>query len=261
MFPALLILCSAAAACAEDPSAYTVFRAVAPIVIDGRVEESAWTETPAVGAFQFAWWTEGKKEQTTAKLLWDDEYLYALFVCEDAHIWAEHLERDGAVYRDDCVEVFLAPNRDQPQAYFNIEMNVAGAFLDQWHPDGPGAQVPGEWNGDGIRIATSISGTLNDDSDVDDHWVLEAAIPLQNFSEAGQRTPPGAGDSWRLNLNRCGGKTNPQYSQWRPSQTPKAAFHVPEDFGVVTFSSDSMGGDTAVESIPYGTVKSRSASD
>ena len=90
---------------------------------------------------------------------------------------------------------------------------------------------------------------------------LEAALPLSNFSEAGQRTPPSPGGSWRLNLNRCGGKTNLQFSQWRPSQTPRPAFHVPEDFGVVTFSPASKGGGTAVEPMPYGAVKRQVAPD
>ena len=60
-----------------------------------------------VGEFKFPWWKAGRKGQTVAKLLWNDDYLYASFRCEDAHIWAEHTERDSPVYRDDCVEVIL----------------------------------------------------------------------------------------------------------------------------------------------------------
>ena len=48
-----------------------------------------------------------------------------------------------------------------------------------------------------------------------------------------------AGDVWHLNLNRLGGKTNPQHSQWSPSKTDRPAFHVPRDFGRVVFSRKS----------------------
>ena len=82
----------------------------------------------------FPWYEAGKKEQTVAKLLWDDEHLYAAFICEDAHISAEHTERDSEVWKDDTVEVFTAPDPDHPQMYFNLEMNVLGIFLDQFHP-------------------------------------------------------------------------------------------------------------------------------
>ncbi|MSS70403.1 MAG: hypothetical protein EXS64_02835 [Candidatus Latescibacteria bacterium] len=226
-------------ASAEELPTYTIHRAGTPITVDGRLDEPAWAAAPDVGPFRFPWWVSGKKEQTVAKLLYDDENLYVAYICEDAHIWAESVHRDGAVSADDCVEIFVAPNPDRPLAYFNIEMNVLGVFLDQFHPEGPGVPVKEEWNGKGIRIATSRVGTLNDDSDEDDHWILEAAIPLQNYAPVARHIPPKPGDVWHVGLNRCGGKTNPQYSQWSPSNTPKPSFHVPECFGRMIFSERS----------------------
>lgn len=237
MLSALLFTVLGAPAVAEDDASYTIHRAGVELEIDGRLDETAWVAAPGVGRFLFPWWTEGEKEQTVAKLLWDDEYLYAAFVCEDAHIWAEHVQRDSAVYRDDCVEVFTVPNTDEPRTYYNIEMNALGIFLDQFHPQDAEKGKNEEWNGEGIRIATSIVGTLNDEVDEDQYWVLEAAIPLRNFVLSGARVPPVPGDEWRLNLNRCGGKTNEQYSQWQPSQTDRPSFHQPLDFGRVIFSS------------------------
>jgi hypothetical protein len=215
---------------------YTIYRAGTPITVDGRLDEPAWMAAPDVGAFVFPWYESGKQEQTVAKILWDDDNLYVGFLCEDAHIWAEHTERDSAVYMDDTVEVFTAPNTDRPNTYFNIEMNVIGIFLDQFHPEGPGVPVKEEWNGEGIRIATAIDGTLNDDSDEDRSWTLEVAIPFRNFESVAKNTPPKSGDDWHLGLNRLGGKTNVQYSQWSASQTPKPQFHAPADFGRVIFS-------------------------
>ena len=231
----IIVILTAPVSAAGTPE-YTIFRAGTSITVDGRLDEPAWMAAPSVGAFKFPWYESGKQEQTVAKLLWDDENLYVAFLCEDAHIWAEHTKRDTSVWKDDTVEVFTAPNPDRPHAYFNIEMNVLGIFLDQFHPNGPKAKVEREWDGEGIRIATSIVGTLNDDSDTDDYWILEVAIPLVNFSEVAKNTPPKPGDVWHMGLNRLGGKTNQQYSQWAPSTTPKPQFHAPDDFGRVIFS-------------------------
>ena len=234
----ILLLRAAAALPAGDngPPRYTIYRASTRITIDGTLDEPAWRRAESVGPFRFAWWKQGKKEQTDAKLLWDDCNLYVSYCCKDAHVAAEHTKRDSPVYRDDCVEVFTAPNPDRPNDYFNIEMNVNGAILDQHHPDGPGVKVKENWNATGVRIAVSVDGTLNDDSDTDRGWTLEAAIPLSNFAKVARHTPPHSGDVWHLNLNRLGGRTNPQYSQWSPSKTKTPQFHVPRDFGRVVFS-------------------------
>ena len=232
--PLIFILCFSRERVAFGQPSYSIFRTNVPIIIDGKLDEPAWTASPDVGAFQFPWWESGKQEQTVSKMLWDDENLYVFFLVEDAHIWAEQTERDSAVFKDDCVEVFVAPNPDQRLSYFNIEMNVREAFLDQFHPQGPQSSTS-EWNGRGIQIATSIVGTLNDDSDTDRYWILEAAIPFNNFTNIANNTPPQPGEMWHLNLNRLGGKTNRQFSQWSPSQTPKPQFHAPQDFGRVTF--------------------------
>ncbi len=228
------VLLQAPAASAEELPTYHIQRSGGSIVVDGRLDEPAWLAAPDASRFQFPWWESGKKEQTVAKLLYDDRHLYVAYLCQDAHIWAEHKERDSAVYRDDCVEVFIAPDPSRPAAYFNIEMNVAGVFLDHFRL--PGVPAQEDWNAKDFRIATRIAGTLNDDSDQDDYWVLEAAFPLENFANTMKLPPPKAGDVWRVGLNRCGGNTNRQHSQWSPSNTDRPAFHVPERFGKMIFS-------------------------
>jgi hypothetical protein len=234
----LLVLASTDFAARADDGlvSYTIRRASSAIQIDGKLDETAWGRAQPVGEFQFPWWQEGRKEQTVARLLWDDQFLYVAYRCEDAHISAEHTERDSPVYRDDCVELFTSPNPDQLLKYFNIEMNVRGAFLDQYRTNGPGQPDQPDWNATGVRIATTIDGTLNDDTDTDRSWVLEAAIPFVNFQPVARNTPPRAGDVWRLNLNRLGGKTNPQFSQWSPGKSPKPQFHAPQYFGRVAFA-------------------------
>ena len=87
---------------ADDRPSYTIYRAGGPITIDGRLDEPAWFAAPSVGPFRFAWWKAGKKEQTVAKMLWDDEHLYVAFLCQDAHISGVQTRHDTSVWLDDC---------------------------------------------------------------------------------------------------------------------------------------------------------------
>jgi hypothetical protein len=230
---------SAMTAMADDrlPS-YTIHRAGTPITIDGKLDEPAWFAAPSVGPFRFAWWKSGKQEQTVAKMLWDDEYLYVAYLCQDAHIWAEHVGVDKPVWTDDCVEVFAAPDPKRQQAYFNIEMNVNGSVYTDFHPNGPGSELRPKWRPEGLRVATQVRGTLNNDADQDEWWTLEVAIPFKVYSRVAPAPKPG--DVWRLNLNRCGGKTNEQFSQWSPGSEKEPQFHAPQDFGRVIFSDKAV---------------------
>ena len=49
---------------------------------------------------------QGAHHPTTARVLWDDEYLYVAFVATDAHISADLTNRDAPVSREYAVEVF-----------------------------------------------------------------------------------------------------------------------------------------------------------
>jgi hypothetical protein len=224
----------AASLCAQPHSRYDIFRTPSPITVDGQLDEAAWRQAPPAGDFHFNWWKEGPKEQTVARLLWDDENLYVSYFCYDKNISASVTKRHGNVSSDDCVEVFLSPNPDKVRNYYGFEINVIGTMLNfvraDWH------KGPFFWEPEGVRHRTSYHGLpAKKESPEDDHWILELAIPFRNFARDAAGTPPRDGDVWRLNLNRAGGLTNRQYSTWSPVATPRTGFHVPEAFGWVRF--------------------------
>lgn len=219
---------------AQDFPRYDIRRAPSPVVVDGRLDEAAWQKAPPITQFHFNWWTSGEKEATEARLLWDDANLYVGYYCHDKHISATVTERHGPVSLDDCVEIFLSPNPGKPRNYYGFEMNVIGTMLNfiraDWWTGGP------RWDPEGVQLRTSYYGLpKKEDSPDDNHWILEVAIPFRNFAHDAAHVPPKNGDVWRINLNRDGGKTNPQYSTWSPVHTPKPNFHVPESFGYVRF--------------------------
>ncbi len=217
---------------------YTVYRANEPLRVDGRLDEAAWFAAPAVRLAAFPWYESGIRHATVVKLLWDSENLYIAHVSEDKHITARHTERDGKIPEDDCFEIMIAPNPDKPEVYFNLEWNVLGGLVDNFRPNGPKQPRAPKWDAEGVRIAGSYSGTLNDDSDEDRSWTVEAAIPFRNFAAYAKSAPPKPGEHWNANLNRHGGKTNPQFAQWSPGDTPKPSFHTPHRFGRLIFSSE-----------------------
>lgn len=228
-------------ASAQEPAIkrpeYQILRSGGPIKIDGRLDEPAWFAAPDVGEFHFTWYVAGEKETSIAKMLWDDQNLYVGHVCADAHITARHTEHDSKIPEDDCFEVIFAPDPARPEVYFNLEWNVVGGYLDNFRPEGPDKPRAKVWDAEGVQIAGTFVGTLNDDTDLDSHWIVEVAIPLQNFAKYMPHTPPHPGDYWNLNLNRHGGPTNMQYSQWSRASTPKPNFHTPHEFGRAVFSN------------------------
>lgn len=223
---------------------YTIERVASGITVDGRSDESDWKAAAVIELIVPWLHDEAEPVQTTeVSMLWSPEELFIVYRCADPFIGAEIVEHDGATYLEDTVEIFATPNPDHVYSYYGYEMNALGTLLDYvtfWR-DGQRLTGGRGWQSEGVRIVTTIDGTPNDHSDRDTGWILEIAIPFDNFRHLGGRIPPRAGDRWRLNLNRCAGKTAGQYAMWSDSGTPKPQFHVPERFGVARFSDRAVG--------------------
>jgi len=230
---AVALLLAPLAALSQTP--YTIQRATSPIVIDARLDEPAWRNAPSMGDFVFHWHKDGEKEQTVAKMLWDDDNLYVSWYVRDKHISAYEKQRHGPVSKDDCVEIFIAPNPTKPTNYYTWEINAIGTALNRnrsdWYTLGP------TWEPDGVEYRTTFHGAAKkDESADDDHWIVEMKVPFRNFARDAAHTPPQPGDTWRLNVNRIGGRTNAQASSWAPIAPPSTSFHTPASFAPVVFA-------------------------
>jgi hypothetical protein len=222
-----------------DVAETVIARANGPVTVDGDPSDAVWHAATPI-EFIYPWADESGEPQqgTTARMLWDDEALYILYECVDPYLDAEVTEHDGPVYAEDAVEIFVTPDADDITAYFGYEMNIRGVFLD-YMAFGGGQEwtenIHFEWESEGVDIATSWEGTLNDHTDRDEGWVLEVAIPWDNFRHLGGAVPPRPGDLWRLNLNRTAGHMG-RFSLWSDTGTPWAAFHHSVRFGKAWFS-------------------------
>ena len=199
--------------------------------VDGKLDDAAWKAAKPV-TFVFPWPDQtGKKQKTTARLLWDNDNLYVAYECEDSDVTAIYTKHDDPTYKDDAVEIFVAPPGVK-NLYLGMEMNARGVLYDYLYPFPQ--RIIKNYNLPGVRLATSIRGTLNNSKDQDQGWSLEVAIPWVNFEEMAKR--PEAGTEWTFNMARWDGvEPNRRMSLWNDPLQPRPNPHVPARFGHMVF--------------------------
>lgn len=165
---------------------------------------------------------QAPKQSTWIKTAWNEREFRVLFHCEDAHPWATLTERDGPLYNEEVVEVFVDPVGDL-ESYFEIEVNPLNAVCDLViRRTRSGLRKDFGWDCEGMRTSVEIG---------DGWWTAELAIPFTSLTAE----PPKAGDLWRINFYRIDRPEGEPWelSAWSPTGMPK--FHVSERFGELRF--------------------------
>jgi len=182
---------------------YPCVRAEEPIAIDGKMDDAAWQRAEPIIDFVL-WWTADAvpTTKTVARLCYDDDHVYAFFVCEDPDLYAKYAKRDGYLWESDAVELFFQPD-PACSMYYEIEVAPNEAVLDARLPR---VGAPGgidrwsKWNAD-IELAVRCNGTVNDGDDQDAGYTVELAIPRETFVEVIGDAPL-EGQSWRFAVVR-----------------------------------------------------------
>ncbi|MBS3762568.1 MAG: carbohydrate-binding family 9-like protein [Planctomycetes bacterium] len=185
------------------PGRYTIPRAPVAPVIDGKLDEKVWK--------QAAMWDEiypfNKREaegpKTIWRVLWDEQNLYFGFECADEDIVAPDRKRDGHIYFDDCVEMFILPVF-RFRTYWEIVIAPNGCLFDSAqckHTKKWGCISDRSQSVEGMQHAENIRGTLNDSEDTDEGYTVEVAIPFSQLPGY-TRCGPKAGDQLHFMLVR-----------------------------------------------------------
>ena len=162
-------------------------RASKPIKVDGILIEADWKKAMTVDKFYInGLKTPGYK--TVAKMLYDDEALYFGFDCPTppgGSIKANVRERDGHVYRDDCVEIMIDPNKTGDR-YFHLLVNSLGTLKDRYCDQG-GFVGDDKWNGQ-IRARAQRNNR---------GYTVEVRVPFSSLDII-----PGGSADWGFNFCR-----------------------------------------------------------
>ena len=192
-------------------------RTTAPPAVDGQLGDPAWNTAARVDRF-VGFQGQPVSQRTEAFVCHDDAALYVAFRCFEAkmdRVVSAITARDGALWTEDCVEIFIDAPRDR-QTYCQIEISPRGTVADKrciWR-DGK-VTKDAQWTCEGLRVATSRRA---------DQWCVEAAIPFSSL---------GAGinlrKAWGLNLTRSE-QPHQELSSWA---SMSSTFHNPREFGVL----------------------------
>lgn len=236
------------------PKGYICYRTTGKIKIDGKLNEKSWQLAPSTDDFVDI---QGDAfpipaQKTSAKMLWDDDYLYVGGVIYEKDIIARLNQRDTIIYHDNDFEVFLNPNGDGHN-YFEIETNAKGTIMDLMldRPYRNGGHFLMQWDCPNLKLAVHIEGTLNNSKDIDKYWSVEMAIPRQAVSMDFDN-PLKKGKYWRLNFSRVEWvKNQPKEENWVWSPIGKIDMHQPERWGFIYFSDKESGSSSEQFSYPY----------
>ncbi|HTL53854.1 MAG TPA: carbohydrate-binding family 9-like protein, partial [Planctomycetota bacterium] len=112
------------------PTLKAVHCAQAPVV-DGKPDDAAWATAEEI-RFETNPWEQGEARRepaTRVKVLYDNDFLYVLFRVEGEQWVATEKARDGKVYEDERVEVFLDTD-ERDDFYDCVEINAIGTVDD-----------------------------------------------------------------------------------------------------------------------------------
>ncbi|KAA8485838.1 cellulose/xylan binding protein with CBM9 domain [Arcticibacter tournemirensis] len=176
-----------------------------------------------------SWPVHSYKPDTSFVLAYaTDCFFLKYYVKEDALQAAEH-HLNEPVYKDSCVEFFIAFGRDRE--YYNLEFNCLGSCLIAYGPERNGRKsLPGNL-ADNIRSGTWIgSGNTVDGI----YWELTLVIPFEVFIHHKGLTLNEM--ECRANFYKCGDDLPvPHFLSWNKIDTEAPDFHRPEFFGNLYF--------------------------
>ena len=180
-----------------------------PPVIDGVLDDPAWTQAAVLGGFRQVEPVEGAEpsEPTEVRVLYDRDFIYFGIRCHHSDpggIVAKQLLRDGDLDSDDRIKLVIDPWLSHREGFF-FAVNPLGTKFDALVVRND--NLLDDW--DGIWYAESA---------VDESgWTTEIAIPFKTLSFAPGET------RWGFNVERTVRRNN-ERSRWAsPRQNTNVA--------------------------------------
>ena len=193
------------------------------------LDHPAWSRA-AVASLSRYWSGEPAppSRQAEARLLWTPDALLVRYVGAQGEPLQVNEPPDltqkiRGLWEQDVCEIFVAPDTDKPEHYFEFEAAPTGEWLD----------VEINWQTDARQANWAYTSGMKTAARIGANSVTIALwLPWTAFGRK-----PNVGERWRGNLFRCIGPPGPErgYLAWQPTHTPQPAFHVPSAFGWLRF--------------------------
>jgi len=228
-------------AAADNAPPYECRWADGPITIDGVADEPAWKNALVIDNFYLPWLKDKarpSRTKTTARLLWDRDFVYFHADMEDTDLYAAVKEHDGPTWNDDVFEIFFKPADDKP-GYYEFEFSAANTTMDLFIPRRHTGGYD-RFKSDrpfNMTTAVKLRGTLNNWTDKDEGWSVEGKIPWRDFLATGGR--PADNEIWNFALCRGDTSVDTEGVELSTSAPLKslnyADFHHYEDYAKIKF--------------------------
>jgi len=215
-----LASCATEATFADSVARISASPRAGDVKVDGKLDETAWGCAITGSGLARLDTRDAAPRETTFRVLHDPDALYIGIECQTAvggkrlMVKPKTVERDGPVFQDESVEVYLQPAATGP--YYHFAVNSLATQYD-------GQGLDGSWNSEWTaRTSESELG-----------WQLEARIPYKSLGAPS----PKPGDTWHFNVCR-NDRTYQQYLTWAELSR---GFHEPENFGELAFMETPVG--------------------
>lgn len=186
-------------------------KAEGTVKIDGKLNEPLWKTATLLSDFQPPQADGKARFQTETRIAYDSQSLYLSFICHEPELsglLTNVTRRDGDVWDDDSVEIFLDTNLDR-KTYYQFVINANAVIYD-------GVGRDGTWNGQ--CMAKASRGT--------DAWILEVGIPWKTMG----MDAPEPGTRIGFEVTRSRAQAPSELTQWAPTFTGN---HAPDRFGTI----------------------------
>jgi hypothetical protein len=192
------VVCTLALSGVASGESITVPKCTKAPIIDGKLNDACWQSGKWTGGFKILNMPADKaQQQTRFKLTHDNTNLYLAAELDEPltrKLKADVVKRDGAIWRDDSLEIFLDTNNDKT-TYFHFGINARGTVFDETRRQGGHVSSP-LWNSKATRAATQVK---------PGKWIVEMSIPMVdlNLDKANK-------GNWGFNIarSRYAGKSN-----------------------------------------------------
>lgn len=186
--------------------------------IDGTLDSPIWSKCPPLALGECTGEGPGPA-RTTARVLFGPRHVYVAWVCQEGETGSLRQEatgRDGRVWADDSVELFVTG--DRRVGYFHFAVNPLGALFDA-------RTTPAKRDDTSYDSGAAAKATVQPGKG----WTVTLSVPLKDVGAY-----VGEGQTWIMNLNRTKpGAGGQAAAEWSWAIMGSNDYHQVLDYGQV----------------------------